>query len=55
MKALVIYEMPWFAPLIWFDWGQELVAYYVAWKVTRKVKRYRKLLLIKEKYERKKN
>ena len=38
------YEMPTIAEYIWFDWGQNLMAKYVAWVVNRKNKRYKRRL-----------
>ena len=32
----------WWAGLVWWDYGQELVAKYFAWKVKRKYEQYRK-------------
>ena len=42
------YEMPTIAEYIWFDWGQNLMAKYVAWVVNRKNKRYKRRLNLKE-------
>jgi hypothetical protein len=30
----------WWAPLVWWGWGQSLAASYFAWKVRRKWNRY---------------
>ena len=33
-----------FAQFVWFEWGQELIGSYFAWKTTRKYSRYMKSL-----------
>jgi len=43
-KDLIGYEMPTVAEFISFNWGQEIIARYIAWKVNRKYKRYMKRL-----------
>ena len=42
MKEVLNYEIcsHWLAGWIWFEWGQELIANYLARKVSRKYKRY---------------
>jgi len=39
---LLTYEMPSIAEYIPFSWGQEIVAWYIARRVNRKMRRYNK-------------
>ena len=45
-KAFLDYEVSasWIAPLIWFEWGQNIMAYYLAGKTNRKYNRYLRFL-----------
>lgn len=49
-NKLIIYEMPCFAQYISNDLFQEYIARYVAWKVNRKMKRYKRFIQLLEKY-----
>lgn len=42
IKQCLDYEVRshWLVTWIWFDWGQNLMGRYIAWKVLRKYKRY---------------
>ncbi len=42
-KKALDYEIrsSWWASFIFWDWGQDLSARYFAWKVNRKMRRYR--------------
>lgn len=41
---LLEYEIfsSWWAALIWWDWGQDIVARYFVWKTRRKYARYKR-------------
>lgn len=39
-NKMIKYEMPWIAEFISINWLQDVVARYVAFKVSRKIKRY---------------
>lgn len=41
-NLIILYDTPSIAEWISFEWGQTLVAKYLAWKVSRKLDRYLK-------------
>ena len=47
-EKLVMYEMPVIAEFISIGWMQSIVGHYVAWKVNRKMKRWKKRIERKE-------
>lgn len=50
-KELLIYEMPWYAAFVSWDWLQGVIARRVARKVNRKVARFNKIVEMRKKYE----
>lgn len=49
-EDILMYELPTIAEYIWFDWGQELMARYIAWVTNRKLERYERRLLMRTFY-----
>lgn len=48
-KDIILYEMPSWAEYVPFSWMQDLVAWYIAKTVNRKMRRYEKRIALHEK------